>query len=113
MKIVKKIIFLISFFISNDNFSSLPLKTGTLSQPKKNTILGSVQGKASSENKPSYMQPTDSLAKAKTILPMPTISDTSAKTTFNSQKKEDNKEEDTKKDIANESEKNISIVTSR
>ena len=110
MKIVKKIIFLISFFISNDNFSSLPLKTGTLSQPKKNTILGSVQGKASSENKPSYMQPTDSLAKAKTILPMPTISDTSAKTTFNSQKKEDNKEEDTKKDIANESEKNISIV---
>jgi general secretion pathway protein D len=78
MKIMKKFIFVISFFIFENNFSSLPLaNSGTLSQPKKNTIFGSVQGKASPAKDVVNPFINSSTSVAKSVLPMPVVSDTS------------------------------------
>ncbi len=78
MKMIKKFIFVISFFVFENNFSSLPLaNSGTLSQPKKNTIFGSVQGKASSAKDPVNSFVNSSTSAPKSVLPMPVISDTS------------------------------------
>jgi general secretion pathway protein D len=77
MKIMKKIIFLLNFFIFQNIFSSLPLSnTATLSQPKKNTIFGSVQGKSLPAQANAASAPISSSLGAKTILPMPVVSDT-------------------------------------
>jgi len=77
MKMMKKFIFVISFFAVDNNFSSLPLaSTGTLSQPKKNTILGSVQDKSLTKNAPNSFV-NSSASTPKSVLPMPVVSDTS------------------------------------
>ena len=76
MNMMKKFLISLNFFVF-DIFSSLPLSTpGTLRQPQKNTIFGSVQAKPSSLNNKADVSIASAPSTAKTIVPMPLVSDT-------------------------------------